>query len=137
MHLISIRLSFLTIFLFFFFTRCFVLLPFIFFIRHLSWQKMSERKPRQERKSKIVLPSQKLWKSLPLNSDDPFRWNCGSRDFTGLWCVIFGYLFIWDYEANNFYILLTLSIFWKHFSGKYNFFALFSVYHSCLWYVFD
>ena len=29
MHLISIRLSSLTIFLFFFFTGCFVLLPFI------------------------------------------------------------------------------------------------------------
>ena len=29
-HLISIRLSSFTIFLFFFFTRCFVLLPFIF-----------------------------------------------------------------------------------------------------------
>ena len=28
-HLISVRLSSLTIFLFFFFTRCFVLLPFI------------------------------------------------------------------------------------------------------------
>ena len=30
-HLISVHLSSLTIFLFFFFTRCFVLLPFIFF----------------------------------------------------------------------------------------------------------
>ena len=30
-HLISVRLSSLTIFLFFFFTRCFVLLPFISF----------------------------------------------------------------------------------------------------------
>ena len=117
--MISIRLSFLTIFLFFFFTRCFVLLPFIFFIHRLGWQERSEWKPCQERKSKIVLSSQRLWKSLPLNSDDPLRWNCDSRDFTGLWCVIFGYLFIylrlWSkqflYFAYPFYFLETL--FWK------------------------
>ena len=40
----------------------------------------------------------KTMKALPLNSDDPLRRNCGSRDFTKLWCVIFGYLFIYLFE---------------------------------------
>ena len=46
----------------------------------------------------------------------------------GVWFLVI-YLFIWDFEANSFYILLTLSIFWKHFSWKYHFFcfALLSV----------
>ena len=46
-----------------------------------------------------MLPSQRLWKSLPLNSDDPFRWNCGSRDFTE-WFVIWwasGFLLWYDF----------------------------------------
>ena len=40
----------------------------------------------------------------------------------GVWFLVI-YLFIWDYGANSFYILLTLSIFWKHFSWKYHFFC--------------
>ena len=41
----------------------------------------------------------------------------------GVWFLVI-YLFIWDYEVNSFYILLTLSIFWKHFFEKYHFFLL-------------
>ena len=41
----------------------------------------------------------------------------------GVWFLVI-YLFIWDYEANSFYILLIISIFWKHFSRKYHFFLL-------------
>ena len=110
------------------------------FIRCLGWQEMSERKPRQERKSKIMLLSQRLWKSLPLNSDDPFRWNYGSRDFIELWCVIFGYLFIHLFEIMKQidFIFCLLFLFSENtFLGNTIFFALLLVYHSCLWYVFD
>ena len=93
MHLISIRLSSLTIFFSSFLRGALFIFLLFLFIRHLGWQKRNERKPRQERKSKIVLLSRRLWKPLSLNSDDPLRWNCGSRGFTGLCCVIFGYLF--------------------------------------------
>ena len=93
MHLISIRLSSLTIFFSSFLRGALFIFLLFLFIRHLGWQERNERKPHQERKSKIVLLSRRLWKSLSLNSDDPLRWNCGSRDFTGLYCVIFGYLF--------------------------------------------
>ena len=127
MHLISIRLSSLIIFFSSFLHSALFFFLLFLFIRHLGWQERSEWKSRQERKSKIVLPSQRLWKLLPLNADDSLRWNCGLGDFTGLWCMIFGYLFIylfiWDYKANSFYILFTLSIFLKHFSGKYHFFC--------------
>ena len=106
------------------------------FIHRLGWQERSERKPRQERKSKIVLPSQRLWKSLSLNSDDPFRWNCGSRGFTRLWCVIFSYLFE-IMKQIVFIFCLPFLFSEKKFMGNTIFFALLSVYYSCLWYVFD
>ena len=99
MHLISVRLSSLTIFLLFFFYVVLCSSSFYFSLYvALGWQERSKRKSCQERKSKIVLPSQRLWKSLPLNSDDSLRWNCGSRVFIELWCVIFGYLFIYLFE---------------------------------------
>ena len=110
------------------------------FIRRLGWQERSERKPRQERKSKIVLLSQRLWKSLPLKSNDPLRWNCGSRGFTGLWCVIFCYLFIYLFEIMKqiVFIFCLPFLFSKNtFLGNTIFFALLLVYHSCLWCVFD
>ena len=118
MHLISIRLSSLTIFLFFFFTWCFVLFPFIC----VGWQEKSEQKPRQERKSKIMLPSERLWKSVPFNSDDSLRWNYGSRGFTGLWCVIFGYLFE-IMKQIVFIFCLPFLFSGKNFYGKYQFFC--------------
>ena len=139
MHLISIRLSSLTIFFSFLRSALFFFILFLF-IRRLGWQERSERKPHQERKSKIVLPSQRLWKSLPLNSDDPFRWNCGSRDFTRLWCVIFGYLFIYLFEIMKqivFIFCLPFLFPENTFPGNTIFFTLLSVYHSCLWHVFD
>ena len=106
------------------------------FIRCLGWQEMSERKPRQERKSKIMLLSQRLWKSLPLNSDDSLRWNCASWDFTRLWCMIFGYLF--EIMKQIVFIFCLLLLFSENtFLGNTIFFTLLSVYHSCLWYVFD
>ena len=131
MHLISVRLSsllFLRGALFFF-------LLFIF-IHRLGWQEMSEQKPRQERKLKIVLPRQRLWKSLPLNSDDPLRWNCGSRDFIGLWCVIFGYLFE-IMKQIVFIFCLPFLFSGKNFYGKYQFFcfafSLSFLLVACIW----
>ena len=116
-HLISVHLSSLTIFLFFFFTRCFVLLPFIFLYTslRLTGEERAKATSRKEIEDYAAEP-----KTMKISSFQ-LRWS--SWGFTGLWCVIFGYLFIWDYEANSFYILLTHSIFLKHFSGKYNFFC--------------
>ena len=136
MHLISIRLSSLTIFFSSFLRGALFIFLLFFFIRHLGWQERNERKPHQERKSKIVLLSRRLWKSLSLNSDDPLRWNCGSRDFTGLYCVIFGYLF--EIMKQIVFIFCLPFLFSENtFLGNTIFFALLSVYHSCLWHVFD
>ena len=137
MHLISIRLSSLTIFFSSFLRGALFIFLLFLFIRHLGWQERNERKPHQERKSKIVLLSRRLWKSLSLNSDDPLRWNCGSRDFTGLYCVIFGYLF--EIMKQIVFIFCLPFLFSENtFPGNtIFFFFLLSVYHSCLWYVFD
>ena len=120
MHLISVCFSSLTIFLFFFFTQCFVLLHFIF-LYTLSRLTGEERTKATSRKNiEDCVAKLKTMKISSLNSDDPLRWNCGSRGFTGLWCVIFGYLFIYLFEimkqivlyfAYPFYFLKTL--FWK------------------------
>ena len=72
-HLISVRLSSLTIFLFFFFMRCFVLLPFIFFYTSPrligdEWAKVTSRKEIED-----CAAEPKTIKSLPLNSYDPLR----------------------------------------------------------------
>ena len=110
-HLTSVRLFSLTIFLFFFFTRCFVLLPFIslYTSPRLTGEERAKAMSRKEIEDCVVEP-----KTMKISSS--------LHRIYGVWFLII-YLFIWDYEANNFYILLTLSIFWKHFSGKYHFFC--------------
>ena len=107
-HLILVRLFSLTIFLFFFFMRCFVLLPFIslYTSSRLTGEERAKAMSRKEIENCVVEP-----KTMKISSSLHRIMVC---DFL---------LFIWDYEANSLYILLTLSIFWKHFSGKYHFFS--------------
>ena len=54
-----------------------------------------------------------------------------------VWFLVI-YLFIWDCEANIFYIFLPFLFFENTLlENTIFFFALLSIYHSCLWYVFD
>ena len=101
-------------FFFFSFLRGALLFFILFlFIRCLGWQERSKRKPHQERKSKIVLPSQKLWKSFPLNSDDPLRWNCDSRGFTGLECDFWLFIYLFEIVKQIFFIFCLPFLFLK------------------------
>ena len=139
-HLISVRLFSLTIFLFFFFMRCFVFLPFIslYTSPRLTGEERAKAMSRKEIEDCVV--ESKTMKISSLNSDDPLRWNYGSRGFTGLWCVIFGYLFIYLFEIMKqivFIFCLPFLFFENTFLGNTIFFALLSVYHSYLWYVLD
>ena len=137
-YLISVRLSFLTIFLFFFFILCFILLPFIFL--YTSLRLIREERAKATSRKEIEDCADKS-KTMKISS---FQLRRSSQ--VKLWLIRlyrimvcdFGYLFILDYEANSFYILLTLFYFMKTLFWEIQFFlALLSAYHSCLWYVFD
>ena len=72
-HLILVHLSFLTIFLFFFFTRCFVLLPFIslYMSPRLIGEEQAKATLRKEIEDCAAEP--KTMKIFPHNSNDPLR----------------------------------------------------------------
>ena len=120
-HLISVRLSSLTIFFLKFFTWCFVLLLFISLYNRSGMSENHVKKGnrrlccRAEDYENLFLSTQ----TILLGEIVVHK---ASTDY-GVWFLVI-YLFIWDYEANSFYILLIISIFWKHFSRKYHFFLL-------------
>ena len=140
MHLISIHLSCLTIFLFFLFyaVLCYSSFYFSLYVVYVDRRGASESHVKKE--NRRLCCRAKNYENLFLSIQTILLGEIVTHEALpdySVWFLVI-YLFIWDCEANIFYILLTLSIFWKHFAGKYHFFfALLSIYHSCLWYVFD
>ena len=134
MHLISVRLSSLTIFFFKFFTWCFVLLPFISLYNRSG---MSENHVKKGNRRLCCRAED--YENLFLSTQTIFLGEIVAHEALsnyGVWFLVI-YLFIWDYEANSFYILLTLFYFMKTLFWEIQFFlALLSAYHFYLWYVF-
>ena len=125
-HLILVRLSSLTIFLFFFFAQCFVLLPFISLYTS----------PRLTGEERVKATSRKEIENCATESKIMKLW------LTRLYQIIVCdfWLFIYSFEIMKqivFIFCLPLLFFENTFLGNIIFFALLSVYHSCLWYVFD
>ena len=124
-HLISVRLFSLTIFLFFFFMRCFVLLPFIslYTSSRLTGEERAKAMSRKEIENCVVEP-----KTMKISFSLHRIMVC---DFL---------LFIYLFEIMKqivFIFCLPFLFFENTFLGNTIFFALLSVYHSCLWYVLD
>ena len=125
MHLISVHLSSLTIFLFFFFTRYFVVLPFIslYTLLKLTEEERAKAMSRKEIENCVV-----ELKTMKISSSLHRIMVC---DFL---------LFIYLFEIMKqivFIFCLSFLFFENTFLGNTIFFALLSVYHSCLWYVLD
>ena len=124
-HLISVRLFSLTIFLFFFFMRCFVLLPFIslYTSPRLTGEERAKAISRKEIENCVVES-----KTMKISSSLHRIMVC---DFL---------LFIYLFEIMKqivFIFCLPFLFFENTFLGNTIFFVLLSVYHSCLWYVLD
>ena len=124
-HLISVRLFSLTIFLFFFFMRCFVLLPFIslYTSSRLTGEERAKPMSRKEIENCVVEP-----KTMKISFSLHRIMVC---DFL---------LFIYLFEIMKqivFIFCLPFLFFENTFLENTIFFALLSVYHFCLWYVFD
>ena len=124
-HLISVILFSLTIFLFFFFMRCFVLLPFIslYTSPRLTGEERAKAMSRKEIENCVVEP-----KTMKISSSLHRIMVC---DFL---------LFIYLFEIMKqivFIFCLPFLFFENTFLGNTIFFALLSVYHSSLWYVLD
>ena len=124
-HLISVRLFSLTIFLFFFFMRCFVLLPFIslYTSPRLTGEERAKAISRKEIENCVVES-----KTMKISSSLHRIMVC---DFL---------LFIYLFEIMKqivFIFCLPFLFFENIFLGNTIFFALLSVYHSCMWYVLD
>ena len=124
-HLISVRLFSLTIFLFLFFTRYFVFLPFIslYTSPKLTGEERAKAMSRKEIEDCVVEP-----KTMKISSSLHRIMVC---DF-----LLFIYLFE-IMEQIVFIFCLPFLFFENTFLGNTIFFALLSVYHSCLWYVLD
>ena len=122
-HLISVRLFSLTIFLFFFFMRCFVLLLFIYLYTSSRLTGEERAMSRKEIENCVVEP-----KTMKISFSLHRIMVC---DFL---------LFIYLFEIMKqivFIFCLPFLFFENTFLGNTIFFALLSVYHSCLWYVLD
>ena len=124
-HLISVCLFSLTIFLFFFFMRCFVLLPFIslYTSSRLTGEERAKAMSRKEIENCVVEP-----KTMKISSSLHRIMVC---DFL---------LFIYLFEIMKqivFIFCLPFLLSENTFLGNTIFFALLLVYHSCLWYVLD
>ena len=138
-HLISIRLSSLTIFLFFFFTRCFVLLPFISFYTSpmLTGEERAKATSRKEIEDCAVEP-----KTMKISSSQLRRSSQMKLWFTRLHriivCDFWLFIYLFEIMKQIVFIFCLLFLFSENtFLGNTIFFALLLVYHSCLWYVFD
>ena len=138
-HLISVRLFSLTIFLFFFFTRCFVLLHFIslYTSPRLTGKERAKAMSRKEIEDYVVEP-----KTMKISSSQLRRSSQVKLWLTRLhWimvCDFWLFIYLFDIMKQIVFIFCLPFLFSKNiFLENTIFFALLSVYHSCLWYVFD
>ena len=138
-HLISIRFSFLTIFLFFFFTRCFVLLLFIFLymLPRLTREKRATTTSRKEIEDYTAEPkTMKISSSQLRRSSQVKLWL--TRLHRIMVCNFWLFIYLFEIMKQIVFIFYLPFLFSENiFLGNTIFFALLSVYHSCLWHVFD
>ena len=139
MHLISIRLSSLTIFLFFFFTRCFVLLPFIslYTSPRLTGEERAKTTSRKEIEDCAVEP-----KTMKISSSQLRRSSQVKLLLTRLHrimvCDFWLFIYLFEIMKQIVFIFFLPFLFFKNiFLENTIFFVLLSVYRSCLWYAFD
>ena len=138
-HLISVRLSSLTIFLFFFFTQYFVVLPFISLFT-LLWLTREERAKAMSRKEiedcAAELKTMKISSSQLRRSLQVKLWLM--RLHRIMVCDFWLFIYLFEIMKQIVFIFCLPFLFSKNtFLRNTIFFVLFSVYHSCLWYVFD
>ena len=141
MHLILVRLSSLTIFLFFFFMRCFVILPFIslYMSTRLTREERAKATLRKEIEDCAAEP-----KTMKISSSQLKR-----SSYVKLWltrlhqimvCDFLLFIYLFEIMKQIVFIFCLSFLFSKNTFLKntfFFFFALLSVYRSCLWYVFD
>ena len=139
MHLISVRLSSLTIFLFFFFMWCFVLLPFIslYTSPRLTGEERAKVTLRKEIEDCAVKPkTMKISSSQLKRSFQVKLWL--TRFHWVMVCDFWLFIYLFEIMKQIVFIFYLPFLFSENtFLGNTIFFALLSVYHSCLWYVFD
>ena len=138
-HLISICLSSLTIFLLFFFTRCFVLLPFIslYTSPRLTGEKRVKATVRKEIENCVVeSKTMKISFSQLKRSSQVKLWL--TRLHRIMVCDFWLFIYLFEIMKQIVFIFCLPFLFSENtFLGNTIFFALLSIYHSCLWYVFD
>ena len=137
-HLISVRLSSLTIF-FFFFTQCFVLLHFIslYTLSRLTGKERAKATSRKEIKNCAAEPkTTKISSSQLRRSSQVKLWLM--RLHRIMVCDFWLFIYLFEIMKQIIFIFCLPFLFSENtFLGNTIFFALLSVYHSCLWYAFD
>ena len=138
-HLISVHLFSLTIFLFFFFMRCFVLLPFIshYTSLKLTGEEQAKATSRKEIKDCAAEPkTMKISSSQLRRSSQVILWLM--RLHRIMMCDFWLFIYLFEIMKQIVFIFCLPFLFSENtFLGNTIFFALLSVYHSCLWYVFN
>ena len=138
MYLISIRLSFLTIFFSFFLRGA--LFFFLFFSLYVTYvDRRGASESHVKKRNRRLCCRAKNYENLFLSTQTILLGEIVTHETSpdyGVWFFVI-YLFIWDYEANSFYIFLTLSIFWKHIFWEIPFFLLYfqSIILACVLFV--
>ena len=139
MHLISVHISSLTIFLFFFFMWCFVLLPFIslYTLPRLTGEERVKAMSRKEIEDCAAeLKTMKISSSQLRRSIQVKLWL--TRLHQIMVCDFWLFIYLLEIMKQIVFIFCLPFLFFENtFLGNTIFFVLFSVYHSCLWYVFD
>ena len=137
MQLILVRLSFLTIFLFFFFTQCFILLPFIslYTSPKLTGDERVKATSRKEIENCVVeSKTMKISFSQLKRSSQVKLWL--TRLHRIMVCDFWLFIYLFEIMKQIVFIFCLPFLFSENtFLGNTIFFALLSIYHSCLWYV--
>ena len=133
-HLISIRFSFLTIFIFFFFTRCFVLLLFIslYTSPRLTGEERAKAMSRKEIEDCVAEPKIiKISSSQLRRSSQVKLWLM--RLYRIMVCDFWLFIYLFEIMKQIVFIFCLSFLFSENtFLENTIFFTLLLVYHSCL-----
>ena len=136
-HLISNRFSSLSPF--FFFTQCFLLLPFIslYTLPKLTGEERAKATSRKEIEDCAVeTKTMKISSSQLKRSSQVKLWL--TRLHRIMVCDFWLLIYLFEIMKQIVFTFCLPFLFSKNiFLGNTIFFSLLSVYHSCLWYVFD
>ena len=141
MHLILVRLSSLTIFLFFFFMPCFVILPFISLYTSTRLTREERAKTTLRKEIKDCATESKTMKisSTQLRRSSQVKlWL--TRLYQIMVCDFWLFIYLFEITKQIIFIFCLSFLFSENTFPRntiFFFFALFSIYHSCLWYVFN